>query len=197
MDVVIDGRQRSDTGTVVLVQGHITCLIPAEFSVRERYLVSFSKKQGQKQLSSPAVPQTHPGGTWGWRAYSALNRSFERKKCQVWCSFWKVGTMGTTLRTNSAFPGSAGRHCLWSVPSQAVLEQAICAAKGGEHVTEHLHCSQLNQPFFKVESHSLLSNLNNLNMPSAAVFQETNHGYLAPVWTTHWVKKTGVHHKGL
>lgn len=48
MDVVIDGRQRSDTGTVVLVQGDITCLIPPEFSISERYLVSFSIKQGQK-----------------------------------------------------------------------------------------------------------------------------------------------------
>lgn len=63
MGVVIEGRWRSDAGTVVLVLRHIIHLIPAEFHIGERYLVSFSIKQGQKHLSSPAVPQTSPGAT--------------------------------------------------------------------------------------------------------------------------------------
>ena len=147
MDVVIDRRQRSDTGTVVLVQGHIIHLIPAEFSISKRYLVSFSIKQGQKQLWSPAVLQTSPGATWGWIAYSALDRSFERKKCQVWCGFWKVGTMGTTRRTDSAFPPVSRETLLWSLPSWAALEQATCARKHGKDIAEHLHCPEFNQPF--------------------------------------------------
>lgn len=56
-------EDREVTQTVVLVQEHITHLIPAEFSIGERYLVFFAIKRGQKRLSSPAVPQTNPGAT--------------------------------------------------------------------------------------------------------------------------------------
>lgn len=182
MDVVIEGRWRSDAGTVVLVLRHIIHLIPAEFHIGERYLVSFSIKQGQKHLSSPAVPQTSSGATWGWIAYSALYRSFE-KKYQVWSGFWKVGTIGTTLRTESAFP-QVSRETL--PVASALLGSVRIGNTCWKVWWGHCRASALFrvQPaFFQVEICSPLPTFNNLNMPSAAVCQETNHGYLAPVWT--------------
>lgn len=128
----------------------ISGLIPAEFSISERYLIFFSIRQGQKQLLSLAVPQTSSGATWGLIAYSALYSSFERNKCHVLCGFWKMGTMGTVLRTDSAFsPVSRQTLPVVSALPDSIRTGSMYPGKCMccKDLAEHLRCPEFNQPF--------------------------------------------------